>query len=318
MANISCPGFQVGSDGTCWQGVGMGCYAGVSWNKTWQPTLAKRFQRGQVRVIKEMKGVQIMGLQKVFDTLNMGLMPDPIAQCKKYCYSVLRCQYWQLDNQTGCWVELPDVQTVQYPLTTAGVHYNSSHAPYMIAGEYIQRTCLPTPTSPPAPVSIPPLVAAPLAATATTTTTTGAAGGFPWWGWLLLALLLCCCLGLAGAAVFLLGGFRKQKPKKTRSAPRKTRTAPAAAPPPVVPSVAVPGSFSRAASRSPPVTTVHTLMPMYSAPAPFITVERAPVRFTPMAQQAVPLLAQPPAPLAPMVVTAPQQMQTYNGLILLA
>lgn len=186
LADVNCPGYQVGSDDSCWHGVGMGCWSNVTWNKTWTPVSAKRYQRGSVRTVKDISNVEVKGLTEVFNQQNAARMPDAAQQCRHTCISVLGCQYWQLVD-SACWIELPP-NRVAYPLTTA----NAPPPDVSVVGEFIQHVCFDT----------------------VTTTTTIGESGLPWWGWFLIALACMCCLCcLVGALLYMLCG----KSKKTTS-----------------------------------------------------------------------------------------------------
>lgn len=283
LADLTCPGFQIGSDGSCWQGLGEGCFNDAPWNYTWLPTSAKRFQRGTVHKVKDLVGVQVQGLQKVFDKANADAMADAAKQCAHVCYSVLECQYWQLDNVSGCWIEGPDVSPLPYPLTTASLLYDTSYAANMVAGEFIQRVCS---------SAFPTTVAT---TTTTTTTTTEGAGGFPWWGWLLIALLLLCCI--CAILAYVLGG---QKPKKAKKSKRALSTsAPVANPVPTM-------------QTAMPVYTqapVYTATPVYTVPAPVRTVA-VPV--------AAPVAAPVTTPAASVAISAPLQVSREVPMVVSA
>lgn len=136
-----------------------------------------------------------MGLQHVFDGASLALMPDPALQCRKTCYSILGCEYWQLHAQKGCFVEIPSVGKVEYPITTSSVVSPHSSRDW-VAGEYIRRMC----------------------ASVTTTTTLIEAFEGPWWGWWLIALgLVLVCGGILTLFPLL---CRDKRPKRrTRSFP---------------------------------------------------------------------------------------------------
>ncbi len=38
------------------------------------------------------------------------------VRCKRWCYSYVKCQYWQYGSG-GCWVEIPDSYVTEYPMT---------------------------------------------------------------------------------------------------------------------------------------------------------------------------------------------------------
>lgn len=281
-ADVMCPGFQVGTDGSCWQGLGEGCYGGAPWNKSWTPSSAKRFGRGSIARVKELVGVQLIGLKLVFDKANADLMDDAVSQCKKVCYSVLKCQYWQFDRVSGCWIEDP-AAPLPYPLTKASIR-NSTYGSNVVGGEFIQRECS-------------------LIVTPTTTTTTEAAGGFPWWGWLLLALLLLCCIG--GILALLLCGQKPKKAKKSQRALAKPPTPLVAEPVPTM-QRAMPVYTSAPVYTAPPV---YTAAPVYAAPmaAPAGSVVVPPPT---TASRAAPLVTV--APMAAPVITQ-QEFMAMNA-----
>lgn len=257
-ADLYCPGYQVGSDDSCWHGLGRGCFNAANFNETWTPKEAKRFQRGDIHVLKKLANVQVTGLQNVFDKANYDLMQDPASQCRKACYAVFGCQYWQLNNETGCWVELPDDEKVQYPLTTAGLHDHTTPAPNFVDGEFIQHLCL-------RPIVMPTYTPT---TTVSTTTTTEAAGGFPWWGWLLVALgLMLICAALAAA--MMLCARKPVKSKKRATRPRLPQATPPVASVPSVPLI-----------QAQPVSPVQTMQPVYTTytPVPQFAVPSPPMR----------------------------------------
>lgn len=249
LADVYCPGYQVGSDESCWHGLGRGCFNAARWNESWTPVKAKRFQRGKIHVLKKLVNVQVEGLQNVFDKATYDKMSDPASQCRKACYAVFGCQYWQLNNETGCWVELPYVTKVQYPLTTAGLLDHTTLAPNFVDGEFIQHSCLALPV-------IPSITPTTTQSTTTTTTTTEVAGGFPWWAWLLVALgLILICAALA--AMMLCA----RKPAKTKKRAAKLhKTTPLVDP--RSPGASVP------LVQAQPVPTVQTAAPVYTVFAP--------------------------------------------------
>lgn len=110
------------------------------------PRAAKRFQRGQVRVLKDLKGWQIVGLYKVFDNSD-GMFPgleDAINFCKHVCYSDIRCEYWSYAPNFGCWVEdAAQEYRPSYPLTLTSALSDTEFGRNSVAGEYIQHFCDP-------------------------------------------------------------------------------------------------------------------------------------------------------------------------------
>lgn len=147
LDDATCPGYQESVGGGCWLGVGLNCSTPFDWNETLRPVKAKRFQRGLVQVIMALpKGSQIMGLQNIFGTADMiaqGSVSNSIESCRRACYAVLGCEYWQLNIETGCYAELPEVERVQYPLLNDanGLQFNTPLAKHFVAGEYIRRLC---------------------------------------------------------------------------------------------------------------------------------------------------------------------------------
>eukprot|EP00933_Yihiella_yeosuensis_P046464 TRINITY_DN41997_c0_g1_i1.p1 TRINITY_DN41997_c0_g1~~TRINITY_DN41997_c0_g1_i1.p1 ORF type:complete len:460 (+),score=55.65 TRINITY_DN41997_c0_g1_i1:207-1382(+) len=108
------------------------------------PRSAQRLQHGYVRVLRDLKGVQIIGLEKVFDNADSHFKEDQIAaeHCKHICYSDIRCQYWTYAPRFGCWVEDASKQySPSYPLTSEGFSRTTPFALNSIAGEYIQHYC---------------------------------------------------------------------------------------------------------------------------------------------------------------------------------
>ncbi|CAJ1344309.1 unnamed protein product [Effrenium voratum] len=100
---------------------------------------AARMLQGQVRVLKDLRGLQVQGLIKAFD--EMELQGDPrtegVRACRLACYSSLLCTIWQYYIGKGCWVEEPTTWKVQFPLTSA----IAPKGELTIAGEYIQHFC---------------------------------------------------------------------------------------------------------------------------------------------------------------------------------
>lgn len=302
--DVTCAMYQKGDDGSCWQGLGEGCYDQPSWNQSFQPEAAQRFQRGDVIVMKDMKKIQILGLKRVFDKEDMDMMGMDVAkiQCKKSCYSALKCQYWQLNEVSGCWIE--GANALPYPLTAANVETGTADANNTIAGEYIQRRCtslIPTVAPPPSstvPPTVPPTMStmAPTSTT-TTTTTTEAAGGFPWWGWLLLALVaLCCICGIIACVL------ASQKPKKAKKAKRTLRPQQPVQQPVPTMQTAMPVYYAAPVATA-PVYTAAPPQPTYTYTAP-----------PPMASVGVPAPASRAAPLPVQPAGMPQPMSAFDRM----
>jgi len=151
-AALNCPSWQELSNGECWQGLGENCYRFAAFT----PAGAQRLVRGSYRVLMELMKVQVLGLINVFDSLAFADHPDAARHCRDVCLSDIYCEYWQLHNETGCWVE--HGTPVPYPLTSSVAVSNSPNAQKFIAGEYIQRDCkppTPAPTPPQGPGTAP-------------------------------------------------------------------------------------------------------------------------------------------------------------------
>ncbi|CAJ1361351.1 unnamed protein product [Effrenium voratum] len=88
---------------SCWQGLGKDCFV----RSNFVPREAQRLQHGSVRVLKDLTGMQIVGLWKGFDN-SEGFFEnsaDAVLFCKHMCYSDVRCQYWTYAPNFGCWLE---------------------------------------------------------------------------------------------------------------------------------------------------------------------------------------------------------------------
>jgi len=132
---------------TCWHGdatSGVDCYERHG-DPDFAPLSAKRFMRGNVRVLMDLRGVVVKGLWNVFPETYFLDVQEAAKACMYQCYSNLFCQYWQYYLETGCWVEDP-VHTggnqVQYPATTSSWIVGSPEARTVLAGEYIQHLCV--------------------------------------------------------------------------------------------------------------------------------------------------------------------------------
>jgi len=185
---------------------------------------------GTYRVLKNLKGLQVMGLTNVFSASQFKDANIAPAHCRFYCIASLACQYWQYSTVSGCWVE--ELGAVQYPLTdTPGAsNQNTPEALAIIDGEYIQHLCGPPQAMTTAAplisntttiavvqtVSSPPLlvgvgVGSEPNSTDTATNSSGISG-FPWYAWLLGILGIILCGAIVGGAII----FLKRKPKKGR------------------------------------------------------------------------------------------------------
>jgi len=137
--NPLCPSWQTGMDG-CKQGMGRDCFV----RPDFTPIRAQRIQHGDVRVLWNLTGWQIVGLAKAFDNHHGYFlhMADAISACKKVCYSDIRCQYWQYTPKYGCWVEdASESFHPPWPLTSQWAYRSTQFALDCVAGEYIQHSC---------------------------------------------------------------------------------------------------------------------------------------------------------------------------------
>lgn len=225
--NVACPGYELAADGSCWHGLGRDCFTGGQTGRG-VPKEAKRFQRGSIRVIRNMTHLSLTNLETVFgpgsitSMSQQGGQPLPARQCANVCYSLVGCEYWQLDTRIGCRIENPaNGHTVTYPLSSSAVSWDAASVADIVAGEYIQRRCdssyqiytpsllrnlaaldAVTPTTTSSITTISPTTTSSIT---TTSTTKEEAVPFPLWAWLFLgrfmigALILVSCL--AGIAL---------------------------------------------------------------------------------------------------------------------
>jgi len=195
-----CPSWQHNPETGCWMGGGLSCSRD-------RPALtgesAERLQHGSVTVLADLKaaGFQIMGLTKVGKFLREdGTQPSTeagIKDCKDFCYSDIRCQYWQFSSEDGCWYDYGGNAALN-ELTTENTQ-SGSDAQWIggfEAGEYIQHYC-PLPEAP-APTPAPVVAPAPKPAPDLT------------WLWITLGVLGAL---LIAATVY----FLRPKPKKVRA-----------------------------------------------------------------------------------------------------
>lgn len=132
--------WQENVDGSCSQGLGTECQGSASSSVRHRPPAgrAQRLMRGSYRKLVDLKGLRVKGLNRAF---GPGYVNRVVAasQCREVCLSVVECQFWILDVETGCWIEY--VQRVAYPLTVDDVDVSPSAKQAVIAGEFIQRLC---------------------------------------------------------------------------------------------------------------------------------------------------------------------------------
>lgn len=215
-SNSLCGVFQYMSDGSCLQGPGKEC-DGPGPVVPGQPTI--------VRLLRNMRGWEVLGLRPLGNfPANLS---DGANRCRAFCYSNLKCQYWQYAPEGGCYVEDPVVNqgmisqvaqeaeqelgltskttfTAQYPLTTPiGATQASPFAQSSIAGEYIQHLC-PAHPSPVAPVAV--------------TDANPVTNAEPWYRskvleYAIAGLVALCCLAVLARGFCL----SRSRPKKSRS-----------------------------------------------------------------------------------------------------
>eukprot|EP00927_Polykrikos_kofoidii_P071424 TRINITY_DN67686_c0_g1_i1.p1 TRINITY_DN67686_c0_g1~~TRINITY_DN67686_c0_g1_i1.p1 ORF type:complete len:489 (-),score=44.72 TRINITY_DN67686_c0_g1_i1:145-1611(-) len=194
-ANVLCSLWSI-VDSACYQGLGVDCALGEA-----RGTGGARIMHGSYRVLKKLVEKKLDGLVAVFSKANAALLPDPITSCRNLCLSSLPCQYWQLLQETGCWIEHSG-NRVPYPLLEGSL--TIVVAPErVIDGEYIQRFC---PSS--QPQLTPELATSSSEISVATEETDGTSSetsvGWPWWVWTLAGLLLFICLMSVVIAIFYL------------------------------------------------------------------------------------------------------------------
>merc|ERR1712187_894007 len=98
---------------------------------------------GSFRVLRDLKGMQIMGLTLMFSPELFQDWKEGARHCRYYCLAALTCEWWQYSTIGGCFVEDVSKARVKYPLTTDASHSVTSteFANSMVAGEYIQHLC---------------------------------------------------------------------------------------------------------------------------------------------------------------------------------
>mmetsp|Transcript_35239 Transcript_35239/g.88805 ORF Transcript_35239/g.88805 Transcript_35239/m.88805 type:complete len:741 (-) Transcript_35239:182-2404(-) len=120
--------------------VGKNCYTGDTGSRA--IVAAQRIMHGKIRVLKELVGLEIMGLHKAFDqNYFINVSKDAVRACRNVCYSNVACDYWLYSKAWGCFVEDVKSGWVISPLTTEFVSNSSDFAATVIAGEYVQHVC---------------------------------------------------------------------------------------------------------------------------------------------------------------------------------
>lgn len=126
----------------CMQGLGYGCAGHAERRST--PGMAaggQRLVRGHYRVLKDLTGTQVTRLQNVFTTSSTTAPSAMIGACRTVCVSLLSCEVWQYSNDTGCWVEDTQIESIEYPPSASSFLRHTAAARTVVAGEYIQRIC---------------------------------------------------------------------------------------------------------------------------------------------------------------------------------
>ncbi|CAK9001095.1 Hypothetical protein SCF082_LOCUS6778, partial [Durusdinium trenchii] len=141
LANVSCASFQlVESEGLlqCWQGTGYDCF-----RKDAKVTVlkAKRLMRGHYRVLKDLRGFEVSGLQYAFAASAFEDVNEAVMMCNHTCLSNIGCHAWRLSTGDGCWFDDPARGNLAYPPSTKTFIKGTEAAALVVAGEYIQRLC---------------------------------------------------------------------------------------------------------------------------------------------------------------------------------
>lgn len=148
----SCSVWQVATNDNyvdeCWISsfsAGEFCYTRAGANKDanpfFNPKAAQRIMHGEVRVLKKLAFVQIIGLVQTFDQNYFIKQEEAVEACKKACYSDLGCQWWTYSKAFGCFVENAKESKLPVPLTFANYRNDTNFAQSVVAGEYIQHYC---------------------------------------------------------------------------------------------------------------------------------------------------------------------------------
>ncbi|CAE7360655.1 unnamed protein product, partial [Symbiodinium pilosum] len=138
--NVSCSTFQIveSQAGTleCWQGTGYDCFQK---RKEVKVRAAKRFMRGRYRVLKDLRGFEVTGLQYAFSKTALGSdVEEAVKMCNHTCLSSLQCQAWRYSTGDGCWFDRGELA---YPPTTDTFIQGTEAAALVVAGAYVQRIC---------------------------------------------------------------------------------------------------------------------------------------------------------------------------------
>lgn len=143
--NPECMAWQFTMDRSCLQGSSLQCHLTGSNSVPLQR--AQWLQHGDVRVIRNMTGWDILNLRPLGIGSGTNDQATQIKHCQDYCYSLLECEYWTF-ARSGCFAEDPTAQNsagmpyvAQYPLTLSGASNASELALTVVAGEFIQHIC---------------------------------------------------------------------------------------------------------------------------------------------------------------------------------
>eukprot|EP00928_Gymnodinium_smaydae_P006933 TRINITY_DN12476_c0_g3_i1.p1 TRINITY_DN12476_c0_g3~~TRINITY_DN12476_c0_g3_i1.p1 ORF type:complete len:787 (+),score=136.53 TRINITY_DN12476_c0_g3_i1:93-2363(+) len=140
--SATCPSYQVLNTTwaglECWQGLGHNCWEN---KQGLHPIAAQRFLRGSVRVLKDLTGIQVMGLVLSFGLEDTPVSDEIVSRCRNVCYSSITCSVWILSSKWGCYVEDTLRATISWPPTTSTFNAGTELARTVVAGEYIQHQC---------------------------------------------------------------------------------------------------------------------------------------------------------------------------------
>ena len=139
--NVSCASFQVvRTDGgllECWQGTGYDCFRDAEVNVV----QAKRFMHGHYRVLKDLRGYEVTGLQYAFSGSFFSDVNEAVKMCNHTCLSNIGCHAWRFSTGDGCWFDDPLRGSLTYPPDSKTMVADTEAAALVVAGEYIQRLC---------------------------------------------------------------------------------------------------------------------------------------------------------------------------------
>eukprot|EP00929_Paragymnodinium_shiwhaense_P008251 TRINITY_DN112197_c0_g1_i1.p1 TRINITY_DN112197_c0_g1~~TRINITY_DN112197_c0_g1_i1.p1 ORF type:complete len:490 (-),score=102.18 TRINITY_DN112197_c0_g1_i1:55-1464(-) len=143
-----CGVWQFRRSGQCFQGEGLQCDTPAAAGVPVPVVKAQRLQHGDIRVLKDMAGWEVLNLRSVGFLSSSDDPNDGAIHCRALCYSKLFCEYWQF-GITGCYIEDPKSTMLgletkgqaQYPLTTEDGATQTSDFAQSAVGEYIQHIC---------------------------------------------------------------------------------------------------------------------------------------------------------------------------------